>query len=122
MNKHEKKLLSAFRSLDQQAQRSLLDFAEFLCGRTIEQSLQEPEILERPVLESPSDNESVVAAIKRLQRSYKMLDTNSLFNEASSLMTAHIVQGRAADEVIAELEALFDQHYQSYLSPSKSYT
>lgn len=119
MNKHEKRLLSVYRSLDPQTQSSLLDFAEFLCERTTEAPPQKPDVLETPVLESPSENEPVIAAIKRLQRSYKMLDTNSLFNEVSGLMSAHIIQGRPADEVIGELELLFDKHYQSYLLQSK---
>lgn len=119
MNKREKRLLSIYRSLDAQGQSSVLDFAEFLHARTTASPLEKPNALEKPALEAPSENESVIAAIKRLQRSYKMLDTDGLFNEVSGLMSAHIIQGRPADEVIAELELLFDKNYQSYLLQEK---
>lgn len=120
MTKLEKKLLSIYRKLDQQSQTSLFDFAEFLLDRTAKSVPQITDPPESPTPETPSENESVIAAIKRLQRSYKMLDTSSLFNEASGLMSAHMVQGRPADEVIAELEVLFDSNYQSYLLHVKS--
>lgn len=120
MTKVEKKLLSIYRNIDQQSQTSLLDFAEFLLARIDERESQIDEPLKGPTPEIPQENESVIAAIKRLQRTYNMLDTSSLFNEASGLMSAHMVQGRPAIEVIVELEALFDKNYQSYLLHSKS--
>jgi hypothetical protein len=57
----------------------------------------------------------VVKAIKRLSESYFMLDKDHMINETSALMAQHIMQGRAAAEVIDELEAVFSRHYQKRL-------
>jgi hypothetical protein len=55
--------------------------------------------------------ETVVAAIRRLSASYPMLDRRRLLNTTSSLMAQHILQGRAAAEVIDQLEQAFLEHY-----------
>ena len=109
MNPSEKKLLRSFNKLAKAEQESLLAFAEFLESRAAaeeEQSLVEPQLTPRP------QQESVVAAIKRLSASYSMLDKPELLNETSVLMTQHVMQGRGAEEVIDELEALFVRFYQ----------
>ena len=59
--------------------------------------------------------ESVIAAIKRLSATYPMLDKGKVFNDTSSLMSQHIIQGREAVEVIDELEALFQQEYNDFV-------
>ena len=55
-----------------------------------------------------------MAALKRLRRVYAMLDRGVLLHEASALMSAHVLQGRPAVDVIDELEALFARHYAAY--------
>lgn len=62
------------------------------------------------------EEESVVAAIKRLSESYHMLERSALLTETSSLMTAHVMHGRTADEVIDDLEALFQRHYEELVA------
>ncbi len=110
MKAEEKKLLTVFRKLDESQRRSLQDFAEFLAQRTTASSA---EPLPEPVLLPAADDESVVAAIKRLAASYPMLDRGKMLNETSVLMTQHVVQGRDRKEVIAELELVFQRHYQN---------
>ena len=41
-----------------------------------------------------------------------MLDRSKMLNETSSLMTQHVLNGRAATEVIDELEIMFKRHYE----------
>ena len=43
-----------------------------------------------------------------------MLDRSRMLNETSSLMTQHVIHGRAAGEVIDELEQLFRRHYERF--------
>jgi hypothetical protein len=43
-----------------------------------------------------------------------MLDRGPMLHETSALMSAHVLQGRDAAEVIDALEALFGRHYQDY--------
>jgi len=105
------KLVDIYRSLDEENRRTLLAFAEFLAARCAERQpgkLQLPEPSPRPT------RESVVAAIKRLSRTYYMLDRSSMLNETSSLMASHVISGRAAAEVIDDLESLFERHYAKY--------
>jgi hypothetical protein len=40
-----------------------------------------------------------------------MIPRERLLNETSSLMTAHVIHGKAATVVIDELEVMFTQHY-----------
>jgi hypothetical protein len=49
--------------------------------------------------------------MKRLRKTYPMIDPDRLLDEAAGLMSAHLLGGRPAREVIDELEALFDKHY-----------
>lgn len=58
------------------------------------------------------ESESVVAAIRRLSQTFPMLDKEALLHETSALMTAHLMQGRGAVEVIDELEIVFRRHYE----------
>lgn len=97
-------------------------FAEFLLSRSDGQpvirnpavsavsavtpvEVPEPEVVPRP------DDEKVVAAVKRLSKTYYMLDKKKMLGVTSDLLTQHILHGRKAAEVIDELESLFEQHY-----------
>lgn len=106
-----RKLLEAFDRLPSAAQEQLTAFAEFLLQRNEDPApdaataLAEPELIPRP------PQETVVAAIRRLSASYHMLDKQTLLHEASGLMSAHILQGRPAEDVIDELESLFETRY-----------
>jgi hypothetical protein len=109
----ERRLGRLFRALDPQSRETLLAFAEFLAtgrepSRVVDQAPQQPLPEPRPA------DESVVAAIRRLRRVYPMLAGASLLNEASSLMAAHVMHGRPAQEVIDELEQLFASRYDEY--------
>jgi hypothetical protein len=111
----QQQLLDIFDRLDSQQRQTLLSFATFLATQEgigdepDDEKLHEPKQIERP------PEESVVKAIKRLSESYFMLERELLLDETSSLMMAHMMQGRDAKLVIDELEALFARHYQNYL-------
>lgn len=107
MNKREKKLLNHLRALPEAAAQQLIDFAEFLQSKyqPVSQQATEPEAIPRP------EQESVVAAVKRLSATYPMLDKDKLLNETSALVMQHMMQGRNAVEVIDELEQVFRNHY-----------
>ena len=112
----ERQLIKYFSKLDEQRQSSLLDFAAFLAQQNEQnQDALEVKKLEKPKAISRPEQESVVAAIKRLSANYFMLERSELLTEASTLMTEHVMRGRASSEVIDDLEQLFARHYQSYL-------
>ena len=117
----QRRLLTLYNRLDSQDRAALFAFAEFLATRNppespaAEASLFDPPPAQPKQIPRPNQ-ESVVAAIKRLSESYFMLDTKSLFNETTSLMTSHIMQGRAAVDVIDDLEHLFAERYRRFLS------
>ncbi|MBK1719302.1 hypothetical protein [Thiocystis violacea] len=108
----ERRLIKCFRRLEAADRETLLAFADFLAQRLrsdpTESVAREPRIQARP------EHETVVGAIKRLSQAYDMLERGALLNETSVLMSSHLLQGRAASEVIDELEALFARHYQDY--------
>lgn len=104
----EKQLLKAFARLNEEGRRSLLDYAEFLAERSPEPEVQS---MARVEIARPEE-ESVIAAIKRLSATYPMLDPSLMLHETSGLMSQHLIQGREAVEVIDELELLFTRYYE----------
>lgn len=112
----QRQLLKLFRGLDGSDQASLMAFAEFLASRGKEggsaglgpEPLHEPREIPRP------EQESVVAAIRRLSETFFMLERGRMLNETSILMSSHILQGRQAPDVIDDLESLFQRHYHQY--------
>jgi hypothetical protein len=105
-------LSAVFEQLSTDRQKSLYDFAQFLLlqqgGPKASAVSQTPLDISRP------DAESVVAAIKRLAKTYPMLNREALLHDASTLMSAHVMQGRAANDVIDDLQALFESAYTAY--------
>ncbi len=89
-----------------------MSFVQFLLekarqdGRLVVE--EEPLVIPRP------KEERVVAAIKRLSAAFPMIKKDTMLNETASLMTAHMIQGRAAVEVIDELEVLFQVRYEEH--------
>jgi len=108
----QRSLIRAYTRLNKEQRATLLAFAEFLASRKDAEAdvdenpaWPEPKSLPRP------ERESVIGAIKRLSESYFMLDRSELLTETSSLMSAHVMQGREAAAVIDDLEALFAANY-----------
>lgn len=108
MKRDEKDLLHLFRALLPEQQETLFSFAEFLAARAAETPREwgEPELIPRPPAEK------VVHAIKRLRKTYPMLDHSKMLYEVSECMTQHVVQGKGAIEVIDKLEAMFRSCYE----------
>ncbi len=111
MKQQEKQLLNHFHKLGKEDAQAVLSFAEFLVARSLPAEPKEPLVVKK--IERPTE-ESVIAAIKRLSASYPMLDKDKMLTETSSLMAQHIMQGRAANEVIDELEQIFERHFDTY--------
>lgn len=105
------RLQQLFEQLDETARQSLLHFAAYLAAQEencVTSTVQEPQQIPRPT------EESVVKAIRRLSETYPMIDRSTMLNETSALMAAHVMQGRAAAEVIDELEALFLGRFEKF--------
>ncbi len=110
MTPEERRLLRAFRALPEAQQQGLLDYAEFLIERGVSREQAVPQV---PLDIPRPEKESVVKAIKRLRQTYPMIDRARILHETSALMTQHLVHGKAAAEIIDELEALFRRHYET---------
>jgi len=108
VSSEEKKLLDLFERLPSAQQETLIAFAEFLSARAPDDggSAAEPLAIPRP------EGETVTMAIRRLVRTYPMLDRRKLMAEASQFMARHALEGRSAVVTIDELEAMFARHYQ----------
>lgn len=113
MNQSDRKLLKLFSELREEDRCTLLAFAEFLHSRG---NAGEAAEIPRPATTPRPEQESVVAALKRLSASYHMLDKAKMLHETSALMAQHVMQGRDAVEVIDELEVVFRRHYERLLS------
>lgn len=111
MKPTEKKLLKLFSELNDGDRDTLLAFAEFLRSRSPREAKPAKEVPPPEPIPRP-ENETVVGALKRLSASYSMLDKSKMLHETSGLMAQHLMQGRAAVEVIDELEIVFQRYYE----------
>lgn len=116
MTELERRLMGLLGKLPAEDREQLLAFAEFLLQRR--ESTADGGVPSEPVLApepiAPAAGETVVGAVKRLRRSYHMLEPKHLLNETSALMSRHVVGGVPASEIIVELEAMFARHYERY--------
>lgn len=114
MSPEEQQLSEIYRQLDAGARGTLLAFAEFLLGRSPVQNVHlqhEPVVIPEPEhIDRPAD-ESVIAGLKRLSRTYPMLDKSVMLSATSDLVAQHIMQRTDTAEVIDQLEAIFEKHY-----------
>ena len=113
-SKTQRQLIKLFSKLDKTRQQQLLDFAEFLVSKSSESSETAEQAETAPVLLPRPEKESVIAAIKRLSKSYSMLNKDDMLHETSDLMSSHVLKGRPAEEVIDDLEILFVTHYEKH--------
>lgn len=109
--KSSEALIELYESMADEQKQDLSDFAEFLLEKygSIIKDIPPPEDIPRP------ETETVVGAVKRLKLTYHMVESMSVFSEASSLMTDHMVKGRDVVEVIDDMEQLFERAYQNLL-------
>ena len=92
VSKSQRQLLKLFDRLDYENQQHVLAFVEFLASRSQSsiQSAESEAIVEEPQTAPRPEGESVIAAIKRLSKSYSMLDKGDMLHETSDLMSAHV--------------------------------
>lgn len=110
----QQKLLRLFRQLTETDRSAVINFAAFLAERSTNEEHADhedvakatPQPIPRP------EQETVIGAMRRLTASYPMVDKDDLLHEASGLMSAHVMQGKAAVEVIDELEIVFRRHFE----------
>ena len=113
----ETHLVNLFQQLPASEQASLLAFAEFLLSRSegmparVPAPPPEPIVIPEPQPIPRPERESVVKAVKRLAQTYPMLDKSKMLTDTSSLVMQHVIQGRDANEVIDELEVVFERYY-----------
>lgn len=117
----EKHLLQLFSRLAAGDQATLLAFAEFLSGRSSPtavvtrsqpREIPEPEPIERPA------EESIVGCLKRLAKTYPMLDKNRMLKATSDLVATSMMKGGDMVAVIDELESIFRDNYEQLKAES----
>jgi hypothetical protein len=107
------KLVAIAARLSKEERDKLLEFAEFLESRSSHaQSHLQAQVPQSPLDIPRPEEESVIAAMQRLAKTYPMLNKDKLLHEAAGLMSEHVMHGREAAEVIDDLEALFVRHYE----------
>lgn len=106
---NKKKLRTLLDTLSDTQLKTLLDFASYLASSAAGQAA--PEVADPIDIPRP-EKESVIEAIKRLKSTYPMLDSQVMLAQTADLMTQHVMQGRATEQVIDDLESLFKSVYE----------
>lgn len=91
---------------------TLHEFAGFLASKY---PPAEPDTAEIVPLTRP-DEEGVIPAIKRLSKTYPMLDKRVLFEQTSAAMSAHVLKEVSAKESIDRLEKVFRKEYEAFIA------
>ncbi|MCK5359651.1 MAG: DUF2281 domain-containing protein [Gammaproteobacteria bacterium] len=112
MSDVEKSLLKSLRQLPEVQQQTLLDYAEFLTQRY---AVEDELVLQQPVDISRPAEESVVKAVRRLSKTYPMLESKEIFEKTSSFMMRNLMRGEGSETVIDEMEIFFSQSYKTYI-------
>lgn len=111
-DREQKQLLAIWRQLSGQNRQSVLGFAEFLASR---QEVKEADVKvappEFPLAIPRPAVESAVAGLKRLKKSYPMIEADEqLLGEASRILMGKVL-GVSDVEVIDQLEAFFAERF-----------
>jgi hypothetical protein len=115
----QQQLTELFRQLTAGDQLTLLAFAEFLAGRSTPGAVavtREPVVIPEPEAIERQAGESVVGALKRLAKTYPMLDKTEMLGATSDLVASNIMQGADPVGVIDQLENIFREHYEKLKS------
>ena len=98
--------------LPDDALASLHEFAGFLANKYPPEAQLTAEIVSiaRP------EKEGVIPAIKRLSKTYPMLDKKVLFEQTSAAMSAHVLNEVSAKESIDRLEKVFRKEYEDLIA------
>jgi hypothetical protein len=123
MNSRHKELLGLFEQLGTGERETLLAFAAFLASRHANLPtgvavtpvvIPAPEMIERPA------QESIVAGLKRLAKTYPMLDKSEMLGATSDLVATSLMQGSDTAPVIDRLEEIFAAHYRQLVDAQRS--
>lgn len=112
MSDLEGTLLKFLRQLPQAQQQTLVDFADYLSQRY---AIEEEAVPQQPIDISRPQEESVVKAVRRLSKTYPMLESKELFEKTSSFMMRNLMHGEGKETVIDEMEIFFKQSYQTFI-------
>jgi hypothetical protein len=119
MNDNARELLTLFEQLGERDQQTLLAFAGFLASREFSPSVDlvpmpvtfpAPEVIERPA------QESIVAGLKRLSKTYPMLNKSEMLGATSDIVATSLMLGADPEKVIDDLEEIFAAHYRQLQS------
>jgi hypothetical protein len=100
-------LAKLFDALDERDRGTLFALAEHLAARGASAPLA-------PVITLRPEGETVMQAVRRLNRSYPMLERRTLMQPVGALVSAHMLDGRPAADTIDALETLFAARYREH--------
>ncbi|MBF0213287.1 MAG: Crp/Fnr family transcriptional regulator [Magnetococcales bacterium] len=118
MDREKRALLESWRRLGVEQRNTLLRFARFLEQESGAGAGEEaaPEIPDTPLSIPRPEGESAVAGLKRLKKSYPMIEADErVLAEASQILMGKVM-GVPDAEVIDRLEVFFASCYQVWLS------
>ncbi|MBF0110681.1 MAG: Crp/Fnr family transcriptional regulator [Magnetococcales bacterium] len=111
IKKKETDFQTLYKQLNDSNRETLYRFAQFLVTIEQEQSVVPPA---KPLNIPPSPGENVIQALKRLKKTYPMIDTDIRLLDAASQLVLQKVLGVPDTELIERMEKLFTDAYQAW--------
>lgn len=114
-DQEQKRLLTAWQLLGKEERRTVRLFAEFLSHQTDLNTTEKTTLTPQTPHPIPKpEKESAVLALKRLKKTYPMIEADlALLDDASRLLLKKIM-GTTDAAVIIDLEELFAQRYREW--------
>ncbi|MEO5378781.1 MAG: hypothetical protein H7832_13515 [Magnetococcus sp. DMHC-6] len=107
----KERLLAVWRQLSVEDRHAVEQFAHFLLQK--ENAPRIPDVLE-PVQIEPSEGETAIKALKRLKKTYPMIEADTALLDGASGIILKRVMGMEDAEAIILLEKMFQECYQDW--------
>lgn len=113
MDKDRQRLLTIWRNMQEVDRHAWIKFGEFLTAQADGMAEQSPVGAEPLPIPKP-EQESAVQALKRLKRTYPMIEADAvLLGEAAQLVMQRVM-GATDAELIPKVETLFADRYRQW--------
>ncbi|MEO5333136.1 MAG: hypothetical protein H7839_14035 [Magnetococcus sp. YQC-5] len=119
-DRDKKQLLAVWRQLSSEDRRNVLNFAQFLASRQDQEKPTAPTVPDTPLPIPRPPVETAVAGLKRMKKTYPMIEADEgVLAEASRILMGKVM-GISDADIVNQLETFFAERYRIWSSSRHS--